>query len=131
VKAGQIVKRARTRSHDKSNRQIKLHTDCRSAELLSRLLRFRDQVCADLGLRPIADTSLETYIRRTRESLVEIREAMTKKSLAVGLGQYYSDKLGLGRQRSRRVWLGDYPRIAEERRAAGLGPGLGGAAVFE
>ena len=101
------------------------------AELLSRFLRFRDQVCADLGLRPIADTSLETYIRRTLESLVDIREAMTKKSLVVGLGQYYSGQLGLGRRKSQRVWLGDYPRIAEERRAAGLGPGFGGAAMFE
>jgi len=101
------------------------------AELLARFLRFRDQVCADLGLRPIADTSLETYIRRTLESLVEIREAMTKKSLAVGLGRYYSGKLGLGRQRSQRVWLGDYPRIAEERKAAGLGPGFGGDAMFD
>lgn len=101
------------------------------AELLARFLRFRDQVCGDLGLRPIADTSLETYIRRTLEGLVEIREAMAKKSLAVGLGQYYSRKLGLGRQKSQLVWLGDYPRIAEERKAAGLGPGFGGAVMFE
>ena len=52
-------------------------------------------------------------------------------SLAVGRGQYYSGNLGLGRQKSQRVWRGDYPRIAEERRAAGLGPGFGGAAMFE
>ena len=87
-------------------------------ELLPRFLQFRDQVCADLGLRPIADTSLATYIRRTLESLAEIREAMDRKSLVMGLGQYYARALGLQRRRSQLVWLGDYPRIAEERRAA-------------
>jgi hypothetical protein len=101
------------------------------AELLARFLQFRDRVCADLGLRPITDTSLETYIRRTLESLAEIREAMKKRSLAVGLGQYYSRKLGLRRQKSQLVWLGDYPKSAEERKAAGLGPGFSGATMFE
>lgn len=30
-----------------------------------------------------------------------------------------------------KVRLGEYSRIAEERKAAGLGPGFRGAAVFE
>jgi hypothetical protein len=100
------------------------------AELLARVLQFRDRVCADLGLRPITDTSLESYIRRTLENLAEIREAMKKRSMAVGLGQYYSRMLGLQRK-AQLVWLGDYPKIAEERKAAGLGPGFSGSAMFE
>ena len=101
------------------------------AELLSRFLAFRDRVGTDLGLRPIADTSLATYIQRTRESLVEISGAMKKKNIAVGLGQFYSRKLGLASQKSQRVWLGDYPALAEQRREAGGGPGFSGAALFE
>jgi hypothetical protein len=88
-------------------------------------------VCADLGLRPIADTSLAAYIRRTLEALVEIREAMNRRSLAAGLGQYYARTLGLQSRKSQQVWLGDYPKIAEERRAAGLGAGFRGAAFLE
>ena len=49
----------------------------------------------------------------------------------MGLSQYYARTLGLQRRRSQLVWLGDYPKIAEERRAAGLGPGFRGAAPIE
>jgi hypothetical protein len=101
------------------------------AELLSRFLAFRDRVCMELGLRPIADTSLATYIQRTLESLGEISAAMKKKNMAVGLGQFYSRKLGLASKESQRVWLGDYPTLAEKRREAGMGPGFGGASLFE
>jgi len=101
------------------------------AELLRRLLAFRDLVCADLGLRPVEDTSLATYIQRTQESLAEISAAMKKKNIAVGLGQFYSRKLGLASKKSQRVWLGDYPMLAEQRREAGVGPGFSGAALYE
>ena len=100
-------------------------------ELLTRLLRFRDQVCADLGLRPLTDTSLETYIRYTLDSLREIRDVVKKRNVAVGVSQYYSRKAGLSSLKSQLVWLGDYPTLAEERRAAGLGPGFSGSAVVE
>jgi len=101
------------------------------AELLSRFLAFRDRVGTDLGLRPVADTSLATYIQRTQESLAEISAAMKKKNIAVGLGQFYSRKLGLASKKSQRVWLGDYPMLAEQRREAGIGPGFSGAALYE
>ena len=101
------------------------------AELLARFLQFRDRACTDLGVRPIADTSLEMFIQRTLDNLVEIREAMKKRNFAAGLGQYYSRKLGLQRQKAQLAWLGDYPKIAEERKAAGLGPGFCGAEMLE
>jgi hypothetical protein len=88
-------------------------------------------VCADLGLRPIADTSLAEYIRQTQGTLVEIAAAMKRKNIAVGLGQYYSRQLRLASKRSQNVWLGDYPKVAEERRVAGLGPGFTGADLYE
>lgn len=100
-------------------------------ELMARFLRFRDQVTADLGVRPIADTSLAFFQSRTSESQREILRAMKRKSVTVGLGQYYSRKLGLGSEASQLVWLGDYPRLADERKAAGLGPGFSGTAVLE
>ena len=102
-----------------------------SADLLARFLAFRDRVCADLGLRPVADTSLAEYIRQTQGTLVEIADAMKKKNIAVGLGQYYSRQMRLASKKSLNVWLGDYPKIAEERRAAGLGPGFTGADLYE
>ena len=101
------------------------------ADLLTGFLQFRDRVCADLGLRPIADTSLETYIRQTLESLEAIRAAVKKRSVAVGLGKYVSRALGAWRRKPKEVWLGDYPKVAEERRSAGLGPGFNGAALLE
>jgi hypothetical protein len=101
------------------------------AELLARFLRFRDQVSVDLGLKTVGETSLETYIRQTQETLAEIREAMKKRSMAVGLGQYFLRTLARGRPKSHRLWLGDYPKVAEERKAAGLGPGFSGTAVLD
>jgi hypothetical protein len=98
--------------------------------LLARFLRFRDQVSADLGIRAQADTSLETYVRLTIASLAEIREVMQKRSLTLGLGRYYARLAGVG-ERSQLVWLGDYPKLAGQRKAAGLGPGFSGTAVLE
>ncbi len=83
------------------------------------------------GSPVIGDTSLETYIRRTLDSLVEIREAVERRGFPARLGQYYSSKLGLRRQEALRIWLGDYPKVAEERKAAGVGPAFCGAALFE
>jgi len=100
-------------------------------ELLAGFLQFRERVGNDLGVRPIADTSLETYIRRTVESLDEIREAMKKKNMAVGMGQFWSRAVTSWRAKPQHVWLGDYPKVAEERRSAGLGPGFTAAALFE
>lgn len=96
------------------------------SELLAGFLEFRQRVCGDLGLRPIPDTSLEHYVRRTNEQIQAIREAMKKKNIAVGMGQYWSRAAGSGRTTPQEAWLGDYPRLAEERRAAGLGPGFTG-----
>lgn len=100
-------------------------------ELLHRLLRFREQVCRDLGLRAHTDTSLENYIKLTLESLAEIRAALQKRNIAASLGQYYSRTTGLTSAKSQLVWLGDYPKLAEQRKAAGLGPGFSGSAVVE
>lgn len=102
-------------------------TTASPTELLSAFLAFRERVCADLGVRPIPDTSLEHYIRRTVEDLDAIREAVKKKNIAVGLGQFYTRALASWRPKAREVWLGDYPKVAEERRLAGLGPGFSGA----
>ena len=95
-------------------------------ELLAGFLEFRERVCGDLGLRPIPDTSLEHYIRRTIEQIQAIGEAMQKRNIAVGMGQYWSRAVGSRRAKPQEAWLGDYPRLAEERRAAGLGHGFTG-----
>lgn len=98
--------------------------------LFARFLRFREQVCRDLGVGRQADTSLEAYVRRTLESLAEIRAALAQRSLALGVGRYWARRLG-ARGASDLVWLGDYPNLAEEKRAAGLGPGFSGTAVLD
>lgn len=98
--------------------------------LLARFLRFRGQVSSDLGIRPQVDTSLEAYIRLTIESLSEIREAMAKRSLVPDLVRYYLRTAGVG-EKAQLVWLGDYPKVAGQRKAAGLGPGFSGTAVLE
>jgi hypothetical protein len=90
--------------------------DASPAELLQSLLTLRQQMCQDLGIAPLTGDSLESYIAKTQQSLAEMRAAVTQRNFATALPQYYYRKLALARTKPEYVWLGAYPKEAEQRK---------------
>jgi hypothetical protein len=86
------------------------------AELLQSLLTLRQQVCLDLGITPLTEDSLESYIAKAQQSIVDMRAAVKQKNFVTGLPQFYYRKLALARTKPEYVWLGAYPKEAEQRK---------------
>jgi hypothetical protein len=89
-------------------------------ELLTAMLKMRDQMCVDLGISPLNDDTLEAYISKTQRSAGELRDAVQEKNFVKGLSEVYLRRFSLLRTKPEYVWLGDYPKEAE-RRKQGLG----------
>ena len=85
-------------------------------DLLQAFLKLRDQVCMELGIAPLTDDTVEGYSTHVQRSLADIREAVQQKSFALGLPQVYMRKLTMVKTRPEYVWLGDYPKEAEQRK---------------
>jgi hypothetical protein len=85
-------------------------------ELLQAFLTMREQVCADLGISSLTDYTLEAYIANAQRTATQIKEAIQKKSFAVGLPEVYLRKLSLLKTKPEYVWLGDYPKEADKRK---------------
>src|SRR5438477_2527785 len=85
-------------------------------ELLQSFLTMRDQVCIDLGIWVLKEDTFEAYMARVRDNLGEIRETVQRKNFALGLSHIYYRRFSLLRTRPEYVWLGDYPKIAEQRK---------------
>ena len=85
-------------------------------ELLQSFLTMRDQVCIDLGISVLKEDTFEAYMARVRDNLGEIRETVQRKNFALGLSHIYYRRFSLLRTRPEYVWLGDYPKIAEQRK---------------
>jgi hypothetical protein len=90
--------------------------DASPAELLQSLLTLRQQVCLDLGIAPLTEDSLESYIAKAQQSIADMRTAVKQKNFATGLPQFYYRKLALVRTKPEYVWLGEYPKEAERRK---------------
>ena len=90
------------------------------SELLTAMLKMRDQMCVDLGISPLNDDTLEAYISQAQRAVGEIREAVQEKNFVKGLSEVYVRKFSLLRTKPEYVWLGDYPKEAE-RRKQGIG----------
>ena len=86
------------------------------SELLQAFLRMREQVCLDLGIRTVNDDTLEAYIAKSQRSATEMREAVQSKSFVKGVPEVYLRKLSLIQTKPEYVWLGDYPKEAEQRK---------------
>ena len=91
-------------------------TDATIRDLLQAFLKLRDQVCMELGIAPLADDSIEAYSSHLQRTLADIREAVQQKSFALGLPQVYVRKLTMVKTKPEYVWLGDYPKEAEQRK---------------
>ena len=86
-------------------------------ELLQNFLQMRSQICHDLGISVVAEDTLEAYFAKVQRSATEMREAVTGRSLASTLPQFYYRKFALLKTKPEYVWLGDYPKVAEQRKS--------------
>ena len=85
-------------------------------ELLPAFLKMRDQVCFDLGISPVNDDTLQAYIDKMQRAIGEMREAVQEKNFVKGVPEVYLRKFSLMKTKPEYVWLGDYPKEAEQRR---------------
>ena len=86
------------------------------SELIQAFLKMREQICIDLGLSVVRDDTLEAYIAKVQRSATEMREAVQVKNFAMGLSEVYYRKFALLKTNPEYVWLGDYPKEAEQRK---------------
>jgi hypothetical protein len=87
-----------------------------TSDLLQAFLKMREQVCLDLGISPVNDDTLDAYIAKMQRQAGEMREAVQQKSFMKGVPEVYLRKLSLIKTKPEYVWLGDYPREAEQRK---------------
>lgn len=90
--------------------------DASIADLLQSFLKMREQVCLDLGIQPVNDDTLQAYINKTQRAATEMREATQEKNFLKGVPEYYFRKVALIQTKPEYVWLGDYPKEAEQRK---------------
>jgi len=87
-----------------------------TGELLQAFLKMRDQVCLDLGISPVNDDTLQAYIDKMQRAVGEMREAVQEKNFVKGVPEVYLRKFSLMKTKPEYVWLGDYPKEAEQRK---------------
>jgi hypothetical protein len=85
-------------------------------ELLQAFLKLREQICLDLGIQPVNDDTLQAYINKMQCAATEMREATQEKNFLKEVPQYYFRKVRLIQTMPEYVWLGDYPKEAEQRK---------------
>jgi hypothetical protein len=85
------------------------------SSLFDKFIQFRSQVCADLGIRPLSNATLQDYIADQQKHAAIGRETIANRSLTLGLGKYYGQKFGMNQDKDCYEWLGDYPKVAAER----------------
>jgi hypothetical protein len=90
--------------------------DTNAPDLLQAFLRMRDQVCIDLGIQAVNDDTLQAYIDKMQRSASELRDAVQNRSFVTGVPEVYLRKFSLLKTKPEYVWLGDYPREAEQRK---------------
>jgi hypothetical protein len=87
-----------------------------TSELLQAFLKMREQVCLDLGIQTVNDDTLQAYINKMQRSATEMREAVQEKNFVRGVPEVYLRKVSLLHTKPEYVWLGDYPKEAEQRK---------------
>ncbi len=90
--------------------------DTTPGDLLQAFLKMRDQVCLDLGIQTVNDDTLEAYIAKMQRSATDMREAVQEKNFVKGLPEVYLRKFSLLKTKPEYIWLGDYPKEAEQRK---------------
>lgn len=85
-------------------------------ELLQGFLQMRDQVCQDLGIAYMKDDSIDAYRAKVQRSATEMRDAVQQKNMASMIPEFYYRRISLLKTKQEYVWLGDYPKVAEQRK---------------
>jgi hypothetical protein len=86
------------------------------SDLLQAFLKMRERVCLDLGIQTLNNDTLEAYIAKMQRSATDMREAVQGKNFVKGLPEVYLRKLSLLKTKPEYIWLGDYPKEAEQRK---------------
>ena len=89
-------------------------------ELLSSLLQMRGQVCQDLGISPLKDDTFEAYAARVQRSVTDLRTRVKGRNFAGAIPQIYLRRFSLMKTKPEYLWLGDYPKEVQRRRAGYL-----------
>jgi hypothetical protein len=87
-----------------------------TSELLQSFLKMREQICLDLGIQPVNDDTLQAYINKMQRSATEMREAVREKNFVKGVPEVYLRKFSMIKAKPEYIWLGDYPKEAEQRK---------------
>jgi hypothetical protein len=90
--------------------------DVTTGELLQAFLKMREQICLDLGISVVNDDSLQAYIDKVQRSVGEMRDAVQAKNFMKGVPEVYMRKFALLKTKPEYIWLGDYPKEAEQRK---------------
>jgi hypothetical protein len=85
-------------------------------EVLQAFLQMRRQVCDDLGISVSNGDTLDAYYAKVQRAAMEMREAVSQRSFATILPHFYYRKFALLKTKPEYVWLGDYPKLAEQRK---------------
>lgn len=88
----------------------------RPYELLQGFLQMREQVCQDLGVSVVKDDTIDAYFAKLQRNAADAREAVQQKNFATGIPEFYYRKFALLKTEREYVWLGDYPKVAEQRK---------------
>src|SRR5260370_17251133 len=85
-------------------------------ERLLGILKMRAQVGLRLGVTAVNDGTSQGYIDNMQRAIGEMREAVQEKNFVKGVPEVYLRKFSLMKTKPEYVWLGDYPKEAEQRR---------------
>jgi hypothetical protein len=94
--------------------------DATPFELLNSLLQMCGQVCQDLGISPLKDDTFEAYAARVERSVTDTRTRVKGRNFAGAIPQIDLRRFSLMKTKPEYVWLGDYPKEAQRRRAGYL-----------
>jgi hypothetical protein len=64
----------------------------------------------------VNDDTLQAYIDKMQRAIGEMREAVQEKNFVKGVPEVYLRKFSLMKTKPEYVWLGDYPKEADQRR---------------
>lgn len=85
-------------------------------ELFQAFVSMRDQVAIDLGITPLKEETIEAFMSKAQRTVSEVRESLHSRNFATAIPEIYFRKFALLKTKPEYIWLGDYPKIAEQRK---------------
>ena len=88
------------------------------SDLLKKFSEFRNQVSIDLQIKPLANETIEQFISDVQNNAAQMQAALKTRNVWVALAHYHKRRLTRNRVKPMYEWLGDYPKVAEQRKSA-------------